>query len=479
MAEAFYERLSFQDSTFLALESASSHMHVSGIAIFETAGLRRDDGGIDIERIRRYVASRLHSIPRYRQVIRHVPVEGHPVWVDDAHFNLAYHVRHSCLPRPGDEAQLKLMASRIMAQKLDRAKPLWEMWIVEGLDGGERFAMISKVHHCMIDGMSGVELMSVLLSLEPNGVIEDPEPWTPRPEPSALELLRAESGRWFVGPLDLVRAAPQVAADLFDPGSELRARVTALGEALQSGMHRLDETPLNRPIGPHRRFDWLKMPLARVKEIKRQIGGTLNDAVLATVAGALRRYLGRKGVDLEAIDFWVAAPVSMRSDDERGTLGNRVSSWLVPMPLAEADPRLRVRRITEVTAELKESNQALGAEALMQVGEWTPSTLLSVGARMVRRALPMNMIVTNVPGPQFPLYLLDARLECNYGQVPLMDYIGMGIALFSYDGDLCWGFNADWDVVPDVAEFADDVRASFAELEEAARSMSVASADTA
>ncbi len=467
MAEAYYDRLSFQDSSFLAIESPSSHMHVSGIATFETGGLRSASGGVDVERIRDYVASRLHLIPRYRQVIRHVPVENHPVWVDDAHFNIHYHVRHTCLPQPGDPKQLKLMAGRIMAQKLDRAKPLWEMWIVEGLDGGEKLAMINKVHHCMVDGMSGVELMSVLLSSEPADTVEPPEPWEPRPAPSDAELAAAEAMRWIRGPLDLLRAAPDILEDLLDPTSEVREKLAALGDTLTS-VQSVSDTPFNRPIGPHRRFDWLNMPLEDIKRVKRLLGGTLNDVVLATVTGAVDRFLSRRGLDPRALNFRVAAPVSMRSSSEKGTMGNRVSAWIIPLPLAEKDPRLRIRRVSEVTSVLKESKQALGAETIMRVGEWTPSTLLTLGARMAQRALPINMVVTNVPGPQLPLYLLDSRLLEHYGQVPLMDYLGIGIALFSYDGQLCWGFNADWDAVPDVADFAGDVRDAFEEMREMA-----------
>jgi diacylglycerol O-acyltransferase len=464
LARSHYDRLSFQDSTFLALETSSCHMHVSGIAVFEVGDLRNADGGVEIDLVRAHVASRLHLIPRYRQVIRHIPVERHPVWVDDPDFNLQYHVRHACLPKPGTEAGLKEMAARIMAQKLDRSKPLWEMWVVEGLDGGERFALISKVHHCMIDGVSGVDLMRVLLDAEPVAEVPAPAPWRPRPQPSDFDLVRDAAFRWASGPVWLARNSGEILRAALDESSELRTRLGAVGEAIGSGVGAVAETPLGGPIGPNRRFDWTVTSLADMRAAKKRLGGTLNDLVLTVVSGALVRYFGRHAVELHGRDFVVAAPVSVRSEQERGTLGNRVSAWLIPLPLEEPDPVQRIRRIGMITADLKNRHSALGADTLMELGEWTPSTLLSLGSRVIPRMLPMNMIVTNVPGPQLPLYMLGARLRENYGQVPLMEGAGLGIALFSYDGRLCWGCNADWDRVPDLALFVADLEDAFAEL---------------
>jgi WS/DGAT/MGAT family acyltransferase len=238
----------------------------------------------------------------------------------------------------------------------------------------------------------------------------------------------------------------------------------------------VSSTPLNQPIGGHRRFDWLALSLDDVKHVKNRLGGSINDVVLATVAGAVRRFLERRRVNCETLDFRVMAPVSVRSADERGTLGNRVSGWMVPMPLRERDPKRRLEIIRETTAALKESKQALGAEVLTQVGEWTPSTLLSLGARMATRLLPFNLIVTNVPGPQIPLYMLGARMHDNYGLVPLTDYLCMGIVLFSYDGNLCWGFTGEWDLLPDLHEFVLDIEKSFQELSKAAGPAKVSAA---
>ncbi len=459
-----YDRLSFLDNSFLLTEGANSPMHIAGTARYEIGPLKKADGGIDIDRIRAYVSSRLHLIPRYRQRLAWIPIENHPVWVDDDHFNVHYHVRHTALPRPGDERQLKRLAARIMSQHLDRSKPLWEIWIVEGLEGGEQFAMISKIHHCMVDGMSSVDLLTVLLSPNPADDFEPAPDWSARPAPTSFDLLRDAAVRYATLPVDIARNLPQVLGEARDPRSDVRARLRAVRDMLGSSFSAPSTTPLNQPIGPHRRFDWLELDLAEVKDVKSRLGGTLNDVVLATVAGGVRRFLLRRRVSPDSLDFRVMAPVSVRSEGERGRLGNRVSAWMVPMPLGEEDPRRRLEKIRETTATLKDSKQALGAEALTAVGEWTPSTLLSLGAQMLTRALPFNLVVTNVPGPQLPLYLLGARMLDNFGLIPLLDNLCLGVVLFSYDGKLCWGFTGDWDLLPDLHDFVLDIEASFREL---------------
>jgi len=460
-----YERLTVLDNTFLITESKTNHMHVAGTATYEAGSLRTATGGIDVQRIRSYVESRLHLIPRYRQVLAYTPLEGHPVWVDDQHFNIEYHVRHASLPRPGDEDQLKGLSGRVMSQQLDRSKPLWEMWVVEGLEGGDRFAIVSKVHHCMVDGMSSVDLLAVLLTIEPTDHADPPVRWVPRPMPTWWQMLRAEATRRARTPLEAVSDFRQVLVDIRDPRSDIRTMWRAARGMLRSSLRTVSDTPLNKPIGPHRRFDWLVMDLADVKNVRKRLGGSLNDVVLTTVAGAVQRFLEGRRVYVDFLDFRVMAPVSVRSAEEKGTLGNRVSAWIIDLPLAERDPKKRLLKISETTARLKETKQALGAEMLSRVAEWTPSTLLSLASSMMTRALPFNLVVTNVPGPQVPLYLLGARMLDNYGQVPLTDYLGLGIVLFSYAGKLCWGFNADWDLVPDLRDFVAAVEDAFRELQ--------------
>ena len=460
-----YERLTVLDNTFLITESKTNHMHVAGTATYEAGSLRTATGGIDVQRIRSYVESRLHLIPRYRQVLAYTPLEGHPVWVDDQHFNIEYHVRHASLPRPGDEDQLKGLSGRVMSQQLDRSKPLWEMWVVEGLEGGDRFAIVSKVHHCMVDGIASVDLLAVLLTIEPTDHADPPVRWVPRPMPTWWQMLRAEATRRARTPLEAVSDFRQVLVDIRDPRSDIRTMWRAARGMLRSSLRTVSDTPLNKPIGPHRRFDWMVMDLADVKNVRKRLGGSLNDVVLTTVAGAVQRFLEGRRVYVDFLDFRVMAPVSVRSTEEKGTLGNRVSAWIIDLPLAERDPKKRLLKISETTARLKETKQALGAEMLSRVAEWTPSTLLSLASSMMTRALPFNLVVTNVPGPQVPLYLLGARMLDNYGQVPLTDYLGLGVVLFSYAGKLCWGFNADWDLVPDLRDFVAAVEDAFRELQ--------------
>lgn len=468
MAHYAYDRLTFLDNSFLIMEGPNSPMHVAGTATFEAHSLKARDEGVDIDKIRSYVVSRLHLIPRYRQRLAYIPIENHPVWVDDHHFNIHYHVRHTALPRPGDQRQLKRLAARVMSQHLDRSKPLWEVWIVEGLEGGAHFAMITKIHHCMIDGMSSVDLLNVLLKPQPTNDFEPAPNWIPRRIPTPWELLRDAGWRYAGLPIEVGRTLPHLVREVTDAHSDVRLRLRALWHTIESGFRSPDATPLNQRIGPHRRFDWFAMDLGEVKEVKNRLGGTVNDIVLTTVAGAVRRFLERRGVSASGLDFRVMAPVSMRSAEERGTLGNRVSAWMVPLPIAERQPLRRLAKIRQTTAELKESKQALGAEVLSQVGEWTPSTLLSLGARLATRALPFNLVVTNVPGPQMSLYMLSAKMLDNYGLVPLTDNLCLGIVLFSYAGKLCWGFTAEWDLLPDLHDLIGDVETSFAELRAAA-----------
>ena len=461
MAGEAYERLGGMDSSFLVFEGPTTHMHVSATLVFDSGPIAKPDGGIDIDQIKAYIASRLHLIPRFRQRLAYVPVENHPVWVDDEHFNIHYHVRHTSLPRPGDDLQLKRLAARIMSQQLDRAKPLWEFWIVEGLQNN-RFAIVNKTHHCMIDGLAGVDLLAILMSLEPIDEIEESPAFVPKPAPKGIDLVRSELLRRAYSSFEVVRGLRRA----LEGGAELGWRVRALGETLGQGLRSAPETPINQPIGPHRRFDYLSMELEDVRAVKNKLGGTVNDVVLATVAGAVRKFLQRRRVEIDPLKFRVLAPVSARSKEQKGVLGNQLSMWLLDLPIAEADPKKRLEKLCQVTGALKESKQALGARTLVQATEWTGSTLLSLASRLLHRARPFNLIVTNVPGPQVPVYLLGAQLESCYPQVPLFPNQALGVALLSYNGRLCWGFNADWDLVPDLPLFADSIVASFNELRE-------------
>jgi len=458
-----YEPLTALDHSFLLLERPNAYMHVASTAIHDARPLRNAEGGIDLPRIRRAIAGVLHRIPRYRQKLAFVPIDRSPVWVDDEGFNLDYHIRHTSLPRPGDERQIKQLSARVMAQRLDRARPLWELWVVEGLEG-DRLALISKTHHCMIDGVSGVDLLNVILSPHPTGEVVEAPPFAPRPAPSPLELLRDELQRRTARGLLAFRNARALLGEARDARREILVRLRAAAETVGIALRPASATPLNQSVGPHRRFDWWSLPLADLKRVRRRLGGSLNDVVLTVVTGAVRRFFEYRRVDVTGLDFRVMAPVSVRKTDERGALGNRVSAWFVPLPLAESNPARQLRDISQNTAELKESKSAVGAELLTQVADWTPTTLLSLGARNLTRLQSFNLVVTNVPGPQAPLFLLGSHMKECYPMVPIMEGLGLGIALFSYDGKLCWGFNADYELVPDLDRFVTFTREAFADL---------------
>lgn len=466
-----YERLSYLDNSFLALESRSTHMHVAGITIFEAAPLRNETGGIDTDRIRGLVESKLHLIPRYRQRLAWVPIEKHAAWVDDEHFNIAYHVRHYSLPRPGTFDQLRSLIGLIVSQQLDRSKPLWEFNVVEGLEE-DRFAIVSKIHHCMIDGIAGVDLMAVLLNLTPTDEVSDPEAFVARPAPSGAELLVRETARRTGRTIGAMRSVRQLADDASELLNEGIHRTKAAGYSLASGwLTRASDTPLNGKVGPNRLFGTLETPLRKVKEIKNTVGGTVNDVVLATVAGGVRRFLqDHRDIDVATLDFRSMAPVSVRSDDQRGTSGNQVAMWLVSLPVGEPDPLARLDAVRKSTEHLKDTNQALGASTLVRLSAGAPATLVSMASRLATNVRPFNMTVTNVPGPQFPLYLLGSPMVASYPLVPLWQTHGIGVALFSYAGTVYWGFNADYDIVPDVAAFAAAISAAFDELYDAATS---------
>jgi WS/DGAT/MGAT family acyltransferase len=466
--DATYERLSAMDSSFLHFEGPNTPMHVGGTVIFDAGPLVTAEGGVDIKRIHTHIASRLHVVPRYRQRLAYVPVENAPVWVDDVDFNLKYHIRHTSLPRPGTERQLKRLCGQLMAQPLDRRKPLWELWIVEGLKGG-RFALVGKTHHCMVDGISSVDLLAALLRPTPDETIEEPPAWTPRRAPSAWQLLRDAVARHADTSVKLVQSLDDALQEPEKTSARLAESLGAVWETINAGLQPAANTPFNQPLGPHRRFDWLALDLADVKAVKNQLGGTVNDVVLATVAGAVRRFLQHRRVKPDAVAYRVAIPVSTRPPEEYGTMGNRVSAWLIDLPIEERDPRRRLARVRAETAALKESKQAQGFETLIQLAEWTGSVPLAAGARLASWMQPFNLVVSNVPGPQLPLYLLGAHALKGYPLLPLFENQCLGVAVLSYMGKLCWGVNADWDRIPDLNVFIAAIRRSFEELCEVAK----------
>jgi WS/DGAT/MGAT family acyltransferase len=366
-----YDRLTALDASFLDLEDDVCHMHVCVVLLLEPGALATAERGVDAARIRSYIESRLHLIPRYRQKLAYIPIEHHPVWIDDDHFNLFYHIRHTSLPKPGDDRQLKRLCGRLFSQKLDPTKPLWEIWIVEGLASGH-FALVAKTHHCMVDGISGVDLLSVVLSPSPAVAVEPAPPWQPRPAPSETGLIAGEAWRRTKLSLDIARSTAQALATPLDAALAVWDRATGVVETLGGGLAPASATPLNPPrIGPHRRFDWVRLDLAEVKAVRAALGGTLNDVVLATATGALRRFLLRRGFPTTGLDFRALVPVNVRSTSERGALGNRVAQMVAHLPVDEADPRGRLARVVAMTTKLKGSHQVMATELFEELSDWT------------------------------------------------------------------------------------------------------------
>jgi WS/DGAT/MGAT family acyltransferase len=462
-AQAHRDRLTAVDASFLHQEKQSSHMHVGALVTFEGPPPGRDDFIEGLE-------SRLHLVPRYRQKLAFPPLElGRPFWVDDPSFNLHYHVRHTALPRPGSDDQLRQLTGRIFSQRLDRSKPLWEMWIVHGLQRN-RFAMISKTHHALVDGVAGVDLATVLFDVGP--VPREMEPhdgWQPAPEPSGVDLATE-------GVEDLVRApfelTGRVLGALGRPGRSLqRAREAAegIGEVVWAGLNPAPDVPLNVPIGPHRRVWWVESRLADFKRVKDALGGTVNDVVLAVVAGALGRWLRSRGVRTEGLELRALVPVSIRAEDEHGKLGNRIAAMRGPLPVYADDPLERLRIVRASMADLKHSKQALGAEVIAGLQGFAPPTLLAQASRLNFSTRLFNLIVTNVPGPQFPLYLMGREMESIVPIAFLPENHALAVAIMSYNGKLHFGLLGDYDAMGDLESFGRLLEEAVDELGEAAR----------
>src|SRR5919206_1246225 len=354
------DRLTGLDASFLHLETPTSHMHVAGVTLFDGSPPEHDELVAALE-------SRLHLVPRYRQKLAFVPFgQGRPRWVDDPHLNLHYHVRSTALPAPGTEDQLKALAGRVFSQRLDRDKPLWELWVAEGLDGGERFAVLSKTHHALVDGVSGVDIMSVLFDTSPQPAAppDTGERWLPRPLPSPAQLLGEALVERATIPGELARTIRAVLRGPRRVAEGLRDAAVGVGAMAWSGLNPAPPSPYNKPIGPHRRFTWVRASLADVKAIKNELGGTVNDVMLAVVAGALGRDLRRRGVDMRGRELKAMVPVSVRAEEARGALGNQVAAMMAPLPVGSDDPAERFSRISASMRRLKESGQAVGAQVL-------------------------------------------------------------------------------------------------------------------
>ncbi|MCP4036795.1 MAG: wax ester/triacylglycerol synthase family O-acyltransferase [bacterium] len=443
-----FERLSGVDSAMLALEDENTHMHVGAVAIFDAAPLTGADGDFDIDRVREAIDAGTAQIPRFRQRLSRIPLFDRPIWVDDRQFNLIYHVRHTAMPHPGSIRKVKRLTGRVMSQKLDAHKPLWEVWVVEGLED-DRFALILKVHHCMVDGVGGIDLLTRILSPDPEAVAPKAARWIPRSAPSGREMLSDEIGHRLSLPLSLASAGWRALTKPRKSLAALREGASSLRDSLSFAGASASATPLDEETGPYRRVDWLQLDLSAALQARRAFGGTLNDLILACAAGALGRFLRQRGLHVEDLDFRASIPVNIRRDDERGELGNHISSLFAPLPIEEEDPVKRLERVIEITRELKTSVGDGGWGALDELSDRLfPSLMGELMKLMGTRLRPVNVYISNIPGPRVPVYLLGARMLEIYPVAPVVHVLA--IALFSYDKGLYWGFNADWDRFPDL-----------------------------
>ncbi len=446
------------DASFLHIEDAVTHMHIGSVGIFESPAPRPGE-------VRSAIAARLALVPRFRQKVRFVPLAlGRPVWVDDPHFNLDYHVRRTALPAPGGHEELRNLVGRVMSQQLDRAKPLWEMWVVEGLDDGH-WAVISKTHHCMVDGVSGTDLMSVILTKE-----AEPDPvevggWKAEPEPNAVELVAHSLALRAASPYEALRTTLSAARGprrVASKGVETLRGVANLRSLLNPN----PASSLNGPIGPHRRWDWARARLSDVKHVRRARGTTINDVVLAAITHGFRELLQSRGESLDGRVIRTLVPVSVRAEDGHGTYDNKVSAMFAELPVGIADPVQRLSSLHEQMQELKHSGQAVAAERLTALGGFAPAMLLALGGRVGTR-LPqsaVNTVTTNVPGPQSPLYLAGRRMLEAFPFVPLGGHVRVGVAIFSYDGGINFGVTGDFDTAPDIGVLCEGIERGIAEL---------------
>ncbi|HTW12497.1 MAG TPA: wax ester/triacylglycerol synthase family O-acyltransferase [Solirubrobacteraceae bacterium] len=475
MAQEHLDRLTSMDASFLHQEGPAAHMHIGGVAVF-------DGPAPSFEEILNHIRGRLHLVPRYRQKLATPPLDtGRQLWVDDTEFELENHVRRARLPAPGRWEQLLELVAKLDSQPLDRRLPLWEFWFVRGIEPEtgsdvERFAFVSKNHHALVDGISGVDLAAVLFDLSPEPArlpTDGLRPWRAQPAPGPLELaaagLRGVVNGWARMAADALASAarPQRTVGL------LRDTAQGLGEVARAVLSPAPETPLNVPIGPRRRFATLSQPLADYKTVKNRFGGTVNDVMLATVAGALGRWLEARGYHTDGVELRALVPVSVRTADQRGTFGNRLTVMRAPLPVYEGDPVTRLGIVSSAMAGLKESKQAVGAATLVAAGDRLPPTVLAQASRLQFSTRLFNLLVTNVPGPQLPLYVLGRRLRHLFPLAFLPENNALAVAIISYDGLVDYGLLGDHEALPDIDLIARAIAEELAELVDAAENGAV------
>ena len=455
------ERLSRLDASFLYLEEPDTPMHVGGLLVLDTP-----QGGVDA--LAALVEARLPLVPRYRQRVVEVPGQlANPVWVDDPEFNIDYHVRRSGLPRPGTEAQLLDLVSRLTSRPLDRKRPLWEVYLVEGLADG-RVAVITKTHPALVDGLSAIDIGQVLLDVAPDAPAPEPAPWKPRRPPGGAELVLQALDEYRRRPSSAVETARAAITDVRSTAARLGGLAGGLLRTARQAVLPAPNSPLNAPIGRQRRVALARAELGDIKTIRKAHGGTVNDVLLNVVTGALREWLLSRGEPVVAgTSVRALVPISMRDDD--AGVGNRVSSYLVDLPVGEPNPRVRLTRLSYAMRGTAQQGRTVGADSLIALTGFAPPTLHALGARAARslsRRL-FNLVVTNVPGPQVPLYAAGSRMLEVFPVVPLASGQGLAVGMTSYHGRVFFGLNADRDSVGDVDVLADLIEQEVAELVEA------------
>jgi diacylglycerol O-acyltransferase len=459
------ERLTALDVSFLYLETPTTAMHVGGVARF--APPEKDP--FDYDALCELVSRRISLVPRYRQKIRWVP--GHvanPVWVDDEDFDINYHVRRSALPRPGSDDQLRELVGRLQSRQLDRNRPLWEIYLVEGLADGH-FAIITKTHHAMVDGISAIDIGTLILDVSPTPRDIPDDHWVPDREPGRLELLAGAVADTLRRPTQVVDTVRSGITDARAIAGRAVETVGGVAAVARTSLRSAPDSPLNAEIGEQRRYGMAATSLDDYKRIRKSHGGTVNDVVLTAVSGALRAWLLTRGeVVVPATTVRAMVPVSVRSEAQGGALGNRVSSYFVDLPVGEPNPVVRLHQVSYAMTAHKESGQAVGADALIALSGFAPPTIHSAAARLasgLSRRL-FNVVVTNVPGPQFPLYAAGAQMIDCYPVVPLAKGQAVSIGLTSYNGGVYYGLNADRDAMPDVDVLALCIEEALGELME-------------
>lgn len=457
-------RLSALDTSFLHLEDRGAHMHIAALLLFDGEAPPYED-------VCRKISSRLDLAPRYRQRLAPVPYgQGRPCWVDDVHFNIHYHVRHTALPAPGGERELQDLCARLLSQRLDRNKPLWEMWLIEGLEDGG-FALLSKSHHALVDGVSSVDVGSLMLDVDPSIGVPPPDAgshWQPKPPPTGLQLLADAWRERSVVPSEIGRSVRMLTRRPRRTAAAVAGAATSVASLVAGGLQPAPRSPLNVPIGTHRRYTWIDADLARLKAIKDAQGGTINDVVLTTVALGLGTWLRARGRRTDHLVLRAMVPVSVRSTDAHDGQGNQVATMWVPLPVGIQDPLECYAAIREESAHIKHGGQALGAQRITELANFAPPTILSQALRLQPRQRFVNLVVTNVPGPQVPLYMLGRPLRRVFPVVPLADQLALGIAVVSYNGHMGFGLTGDYDALPDLDEISGAMAAAIDDLSEAA-----------